>query len=687
MERITHKPNISQGEKHFDTPREEFIAGELTEFHDSAYAAVVQPQKVVVLPRYFITHWLPALGPSLAWLVLAFRQAAFVANCDQPESVRALSVRRLSRWAGLSHGQIWNLIQKSSLLPWFVRRIRRATERSESDLWGVRTAIPLAPHHIALLQAEFDRLLLINPDPAVVARSLLEKSQSIRHAGFNPAGTDQEPQTLHDVFAARFGALDPKTSLLLDEITARIVQPGNTVAISHYFIHRWRSEMTSGEAWLVHFLRMQVYNLQSDASYLSVTGGKTRLAQALGVNTRSVRRWFAGLENSSLAHFLHEQEPGSALDSHLDVEIALREPIHTDDQETYNASLQERWADKIGQPPGQKWTDLAAQSARLPDKNEQGAGQNWTAARTELDRGADKNEQAPGQDWTAPRTKLDTVIVLNQNSNQTENKPLLQQSVPVHQPVVVVGGWDIDKILQTGGLIPGKRSEVLSQMSGSEETTRRFIGWFLYGCESKGRIGQGITSPVLFALSRFLHSRPAPVYLQLAARTPSSLARDIENRYAPETRPDLQAILSALESNGLIDVLRDQVPHIYERDLTSHSPASADAAPGATHAPEPGRPNGRPASAEDIWDQVRQIAGIEPGIVPVSMWLNEETLELSFMVEDATQSVRQALEVSRDPLRSRFPAAAFQLRTLEMIQQEADALPVIGVKSEMTVSL
>jgi hypothetical protein len=351
MKRITHNRAISQGGKRENTEQSQHLAANLTLLHDSAYAEIAQPQKVVVVPRYFISHWLPLLGPSLAWLVLAFRQAAFVSQCPKTESIRALPVRKLSSWAGLSHGQIWNLVQNPGWLQWFVRKISPSTQRQESDTWGVQTAIPIAPHHLSAIRRRVAEALEQNPDldAPYLAQLMLEEAHAILFGNDPSPGSEMEtPETIHDMFTKAFGALDSKTTKLLDELAGRVTQPGNTIAISHYFIKRWRSELTSGEAWLVHVLRTQIYSAQHATSYLAVAGGKSQLARAIGVNTRSVRRWFARIQENPLGRFVVEPEMTEG-SGHLGLQINMVDPLHPKDSFQYERLIASHQADKIGQ--------------------------------------------------------------------------------------------------------------------------------------------------------------------------------------------------------------------------------------------------------------------------------------------------------------------------------------------------
>ncbi len=681
MKRITHNRAISQGGKRSNTDYRSVSETTIAEDHDSAYAAITQPQKVIVVPRYFITHWLPLLGPSPAWLVLAFRQSAFVSKCPRPEAVRALPVRKLGAWAGLSHGQIWNLLQQSGWLGWFVRRVSRSTQRQESDVWGVRTSVPVAPHHLSEIRRRAHAHLQAVPElgPERLAQHLLEESAEILQSLERPAAGEQvAPHSVQDILEEHYGSLDGKTSQLLDELAGRITQPGNTIAISHYFIKRWRPEMTSGEAWLVHLLRTQVYSTRRSTSYLAVEGGKTRLARDLGVHTRSVRRWFENLAENPLGRFLNEQpsvESGSA----LGLTVRMADPIHPQDTGHYERLLAESDADKTGQGDGQNWTKARRAPPEKADKIGREEGQKWTRGRTKSDRETDIPEQGGGQKWTPDGTKVDALIGLNKSSNpsQSDHQPPGQNQAPPERE----GGWSLDRILQMAGISNARRVQLAKRIRRDESAADALVAWLIYGYEHRSANGAGITAPVLFALSRYAENLPAPRYISLAALPPSELSRLIRNRFAPDVRQELRPTLAALEANGFLDLLPppEQIPQGGETADLILVEEAID--------PEPPGPEEEAASAEVVWEAVRRTAHVRPELAPISLWLNARTLALSFVHEEQAAEVAKAIEERRSALLLRLPGYALQLRTLEMRHSDSQPLPVVGIKSEKTIHL
>lgn len=609
MHRITQKHFPSQGENSTETAESgNFGQNALIDLYESAYSAIVQPQKVIVIPRYFIQHWLPLLGPARAWLALAFRQAAFVSRTTTQEVISPLSVRLLARWSGLSHGHIGNLLEDLGPLSWFVRKVAPPPSRTESTIWGVQAGIPLTPGHIHLLARYLLRQHGQQPEASLTShlQQLLNELPSMMASYAKSSPPPPSPDQLnHPVPLARAVSaifqtpLDAATTTLCDEITARIVQPGNTIALTHYFLDRWLPEFKNGEAWLVPVLRAQVYAGGSGVGQVTIPGGKTRLANALGVTVRSVRRWLSDLSQGALGRFIALLNASS---SDLTLEITLREPLHPDDQGVFNnlVTQSELEADKIGHASGQNWTHLWSELdtpgtgvATYPDKNGHKGGQKETPGGTILDTDPEFFGHEPGQNQTPGRTKDDTLIAFNPNpklNSANENDNFLLQALiesapgqateqsrsagegegrvvseqqPADSPLKKqTSVWDWDYVLQTGGLGPKHRAEMQRNLN-QPAYAERFLGWLLYGYayRKQHQGAAGIQLPVQFAASRYLHSSPEPDYLSLAGESPGDLADWLHRSpyiRLPERR--WEEIIAALKANHFLALLEAAVP-------------------------------------------------------------------------------------------------------------------------------
>jgi hypothetical protein len=122
----------------------------------TVYNQIVQPDRVFTVSRYFLDYWLPLLSPSLAWLIVAFRQRAFW-NGQRDWCI--VSQERIAREAGVSSRTARRQLS-SAYMAWFLagqarRRFRPDLGRKVYDIssYVVYQDDPLVPQHQAGLVA------------------------------------------------------------------------------------------------------------------------------------------------------------------------------------------------------------------------------------------------------------------------------------------------------------------------------------------------------------------------------------------------------------------------------------------------------------------------------------------------------------------------------------------------------
>ena len=135
--------------------------------HASLRDEFVHPNRVIVIPGYF-QRWLPYLGPTLAWIVVAFRQAMFMATHREARTDVdfEISPASVARWAGIGRTTLWRKLD-DWMLGWFI-------ERTDRDMNTFRfvASMPLTPGDAESL---YDWLLAagISSDPIdVLTKSL-----------------------------------------------------------------------------------------------------------------------------------------------------------------------------------------------------------------------------------------------------------------------------------------------------------------------------------------------------------------------------------------------------------------------------------------------------------------------------------------------------------------------------------
>jgi len=142
---IVLKPDLNDEEGTHEDQRVSQIAEEEKDLkiqlvHASLRDEFVHPNRVTVIPGYF-QRWLPYLGPTLAWIVVAFRQAMFMATHQEArgEVDFAVSLNSVARWAGIYRTTLWRHLDDRPL-GWFLKRIHR-----DRNVFRFVVTMPLTP--------------------------------------------------------------------------------------------------------------------------------------------------------------------------------------------------------------------------------------------------------------------------------------------------------------------------------------------------------------------------------------------------------------------------------------------------------------------------------------------------------------------------------------------------------------
>ncbi len=476
---------------------------QITADHLRAYDAIVRPTSIIPVPRYFIDKWVPLLGPSRAWLTLAFRQIAFVSRSEGGEVVIQTTLRRLSIWCGLSHVRIHQLLQEQDLLDWFVRPSLSSSDgdkaRSAPSDYRVRTDIPLSPedqsnllHWLRERAPEKDKDWIDLLEAAIEAKSSDHEASSPTH-----------PKTIQDLVGQLRGGdrpLPPSIDKACTELHARWVQPDRVVLVTHYFLRKWLPTLSSGFGWLITYLRSRVYTEAQDETVGRkwLVKGWGEAVSDLGISRKSIARWTKSLEAGLFFNRIEDVQDPIERRSIL-INVQLSEPIHPDDQIPYESLLHGQNLTSPFVVDGQDLTrdprapghDLTTSSQTLPKE-----GQKLTRGETEL------HKISPKLNTLSTLKTLDT----RHHQDIEEQHP---HDLEKEIPEVVVASWDISAILRNAG-IPAKSSESLRKTSFEQQLN--FLGWLIFGLMTST-----IEYPAVFAHSRFRRpDAPPPGCIQLA---------------------------------------------------------------------------------------------------------------------------------------------------------------------------
>jgi hypothetical protein len=365
-----------------------------------AYDAIVRPNAIVPITRYFMDNWLPLLGTSRAWVTLAFRQVAFVSRSGNHEVPIRTTLRKLGRWCGLSHVRVHQMLKDPGLLTWFVRNPKgdladRQIPRSEPTTFMVRSDIPLTPEDQARLT-----LWLAERNPSDDSDWILATEEAIEARDTKLPKDHPIPEvslTVQQIVYAQRGddtPLPPSLDEACTELHSRWVQPERVTLTTHYFIVRWLPDLSPGLGWLILRLRSRSY-LQEErqVGQVWISGGWKGLSASIGVSRKSLSRWV----NSDIASLFFKRRVDTKDPTNrrnILLYVRMSEPIHPDDEEEYHSLVK---GQDLTSPIPLEGQDLTTLSTT--------GGQSLTAGgkqSTELSR----NLTGPGQELPAPQQNL-----------------------------------------------------------------------------------------------------------------------------------------------------------------------------------------------------------------------------------------------------------------------------------------
>lgn len=291
----------------------------LSEVRLSLRDMFVKHEREIAIPGYF-RRWIPYLGPTLAWVVVAFRQAFYLKAGCQAKDGGEFSVRadQIIRWSGLARSTFWEAI-KDSRLGWFIQQVsegprwtpdeRTGQPRQKPNRYRFCVAMPLTPGDASTLAAWLEAAG-IQSDPAAALRSAIacERGEILPDPAPQPQPHQtlpelSSPRSVHEVVHRMCGRLSRQTfaevNALADELEAHLIPKNDLIFITWYFLQNWVPELGPGAAWLITLLRDQCYfsrNGGQNRDTVQVKGGAAALAAMLGLSRpKTVDEWLPPL--------------------------------------------------------------------------------------------------------------------------------------------------------------------------------------------------------------------------------------------------------------------------------------------------------------------------------------------------------------------------------------------------------
>jgi hypothetical protein len=275
--------------------------------YNTLYNAITQPDRKFVVTHYFLDEWLPILGPSLGWLVVALRQRCY---WNQRSDWCIVNKATLAQETAMQERTIERSFKKD-YSDWFIlnitHRYRYRTDLGkkvrDKNRYHLLLDEPLAPRHqvgLALLLAE---MLAEAADPLDAALTGLQTlltdphlTDKISYSG--PIDHDLPRQTILELVAQALNielsdfAGDQRVLLLDQRCSAlynKIVQPNRIYVGWQYFRLNWLTHLGQSLAWMIIYLRRRCFwdevrgELRDECSLF-----KKDLAAAIGQTPRNL---------------------------------------------------------------------------------------------------------------------------------------------------------------------------------------------------------------------------------------------------------------------------------------------------------------------------------------------------------------------------------------------------------------
>ena len=292
-------------DEHIDEPDDpEDLQLKIRVAYQSLRDALTEPHKVVVVPGYF-RRWVPFLGPSLAWIVVAFRQMMYLGTRHKvkPNLTFRTSPQQVARWAGIARNTLWRNM-KDHRLRWFLSQ-----PDPDRHIYEFMAMMPLTP-----MDADQLKIFLISSgaqsDPITAIKTALNTPVSQILSNPPPLPEDKYlemepmPHSVQEVVINACGQIKAsefkQVNEMADQLAAYLMPPNNVIIVSHYFLLNWIKHLGAASAWFIALLRDQCYISKDEVrNTVWIHGGDPEIAQMLGLNRpKTISEWLTPLEDS-----------------------------------------------------------------------------------------------------------------------------------------------------------------------------------------------------------------------------------------------------------------------------------------------------------------------------------------------------------------------------------------------------
>jgi hypothetical protein len=275
--------------------------------YNTLYNAITQPDRKFVVTHYFLDEWVPLLGPSLAWLVVALRQRCF---WNKRHDWCIVDKATLARDTAMQERTIERCLKKP-FSDWFIidvtHRYRYRTDLGkkvrDKNRYHMLLDEPLSPRHQIGLTRLLRQTIPANMEPLDAALVTLQTLLSLPHLNdkISYKGKFDKNLPRRSVLELVEEVLgidlldhaDDERLTLIDHSCAqlynKIVQPNKIYVGWQYFRLNWLEHLGHSLAWMIIYLRRRCYwDEKSGELRDSCRLFKKDLAAAIGQTPRNL---------------------------------------------------------------------------------------------------------------------------------------------------------------------------------------------------------------------------------------------------------------------------------------------------------------------------------------------------------------------------------------------------------------
>ncbi len=535
--------------------------------YDSLYERVVRPNRAVYLPGYF-RRWLRRIGPSLAWLYVAFRQTAYMAGSRTGRATNRIPGERIAALAGCSERTYWRRVENPDT--W--QKLKGLVEVSDpGPQWDntassprrlprrytVAMTLPLTPADTCSLTRWLSSHIDKFDGPEGVLRAATEAPLD----ELIPLDTadESDPLTVTQLVRQLFGGDEPDARLdaLASALQNHIMSPNDTIKITEYFMRLILPHLGEGPAWLLTLLR--------DMCYVNPDSGEVRNRVVVRGGYAEIAGWLGFSRPKTIWEWLKDPVVGIYIS-----EITKDEPqLDFAGQPRSLKVLLEEFPREMLVAVGANDSIGVARMSVMS-----GANDSIGVARLSESVGASVRVLINSLTLKTNSLTLKTTTVNTENAEE-KNAETVKTAAVGASP----SAWVLDRILNINRVHPKTQKNV----RGASGTA--LVSWLLYALSPQG---QGIEKPMSYALARLKddpQSGAGDEYDKLAGLAPARLLEiaykvskgQLHEAYGGELDDDLKLWVQVMGTDSraarklMRFLLGDQAPEIREHVTKSET--------------------------------------------------------------------------------------------------------------------